>query len=319
MVSSFSEQKDLALSFVQDYMTQQATQLAMFEAGGRAPAHVAAFEEVSTRRRRRRVRRSGGPPGSRCRSTRRSPPCSRRSAWPRPTCSKAPTRRRSSPTPPTPSASRSAGSHGHTRGQGGGRPSGALRPAGLPGRGVAPSTPPGTTTGWIIKIVLLGLADAIRRLLGLVDRVQRGVLGLLRGALWSPSSCSKCRVPARGLRADEVPAAGCLLPVWRFGVYPVLYTAYLLMMNYGTGFVLFEGPGDRADPEPVDHSGRGSHRSTTSRRWRPPTGRSLAMGFSTRRPAKPSSAPTDGLEGARRRHRDPGPDHDRAHVHRQRW
>jgi arabinogalactan oligomer/maltooligosaccharide transport system substrate-binding protein len=48
MVSSFSEQKDLALSFVQDYMTQQATQLAMFEAGGRAPAHVAAFEEVST-------------------------------------------------------------------------------------------------------------------------------------------------------------------------------------------------------------------------------------------------------------------------------
>ena len=44
MVSSFSEQKDLALSFVQDYMTQQATQLAMFEAGGRAPAHIAAFE-----------------------------------------------------------------------------------------------------------------------------------------------------------------------------------------------------------------------------------------------------------------------------------
>ncbi len=38
MVSSFSEQKDLALSFVQDYMTQQPTQLAMFEAGGRAPA-----------------------------------------------------------------------------------------------------------------------------------------------------------------------------------------------------------------------------------------------------------------------------------------
>ena len=48
MVSSFSEQKDLAKSFVLDFMSQEATQLALFEAGGRPPAHTAAFEQVSS-------------------------------------------------------------------------------------------------------------------------------------------------------------------------------------------------------------------------------------------------------------------------------
>lgn len=47
MISSFSEQKDLATSFVLDYMSQESTQLALFEAGGRPPALTSAAEQVA--------------------------------------------------------------------------------------------------------------------------------------------------------------------------------------------------------------------------------------------------------------------------------
>ena len=47
MISSFSEQKDLATSFVLDFMSQESTQLALFEAGGRPPALTSAYEQVS--------------------------------------------------------------------------------------------------------------------------------------------------------------------------------------------------------------------------------------------------------------------------------
>jgi arabinogalactan oligomer/maltooligosaccharide transport system substrate-binding protein len=47
MISSFSEQKDLATSFVLDYMSQEASQLAMFEAGGRPPALTSAATQVA--------------------------------------------------------------------------------------------------------------------------------------------------------------------------------------------------------------------------------------------------------------------------------
>jgi arabinogalactan oligomer / maltooligosaccharide transport system substrate-binding protein len=48
MISSFSEQKDLAKSFVLDFMSQESTQLALFEAGGRPPALTSAFDQVKT-------------------------------------------------------------------------------------------------------------------------------------------------------------------------------------------------------------------------------------------------------------------------------
>jgi arabinogalactan oligomer/maltooligosaccharide transport system substrate-binding protein len=47
MISSFSEQKDLAKSFVLDFMSQEQTQLALFEAGGRPPALTSAFDQVA--------------------------------------------------------------------------------------------------------------------------------------------------------------------------------------------------------------------------------------------------------------------------------
>jgi maltose-binding protein MalE len=48
MISSFSEQQDLATSFVLDYMSQEASQLALFEAGGRPPALTSAYDQVSS-------------------------------------------------------------------------------------------------------------------------------------------------------------------------------------------------------------------------------------------------------------------------------
>ena len=47
MISSFSEQKDLATSFVLDYMSQESSQLALFEAGSRPPALTSAAEQVA--------------------------------------------------------------------------------------------------------------------------------------------------------------------------------------------------------------------------------------------------------------------------------
>jgi maltose-binding protein MalE len=47
-VNSFSENKDLAKSFVQDFVPLETTQLAMFEAGSRPPALTAAFEQTTS-------------------------------------------------------------------------------------------------------------------------------------------------------------------------------------------------------------------------------------------------------------------------------
>ena len=48
MISSFSEQIDLATSFVLDYMSQESSQLALFEAGSRPPALTSAYEQVAS-------------------------------------------------------------------------------------------------------------------------------------------------------------------------------------------------------------------------------------------------------------------------------
>lgn len=47
MVSSFAENALFAQTFVLDFMATQDAQIALFEAGGRPPAHLAAFDEVA--------------------------------------------------------------------------------------------------------------------------------------------------------------------------------------------------------------------------------------------------------------------------------
>ena len=93
----------------------------------------------------------------------------------------------------------------------------------------------GTTTGWIIKIILLGLADALA-VLGLIIAFNEeawpyfGVLLVMLVAL-NVIYLPRRYVPMKYL----LPGLFFLLC---FGVYPVLYTAYTSFTNYGTGFVL---------------------------------------------------------------------------------
>jgi arabinogalactan oligomer / maltooligosaccharide transport system substrate-binding protein len=47
MISSFSENPELATTFVLDYLNSEDLQLALYEAGGRPPAMTSAFEQVS--------------------------------------------------------------------------------------------------------------------------------------------------------------------------------------------------------------------------------------------------------------------------------
>jgi len=48
MVSSFSENKDLAKTFLLGYLNTEEVQLALYEAGGRPPAMTSAFEQVAS-------------------------------------------------------------------------------------------------------------------------------------------------------------------------------------------------------------------------------------------------------------------------------
>jgi arabinogalactan oligomer / maltooligosaccharide transport system substrate-binding protein len=47
MISSFSENQELATTFIVDYLNTEGVQLDLFEAGGRPPAMTSAFEQVS--------------------------------------------------------------------------------------------------------------------------------------------------------------------------------------------------------------------------------------------------------------------------------
>ena len=97
------------------------------------------------------------------------------------------------------------------------------------------SDPPGTTSGWIVKIVLLGLADAlaVTGLLIAWENEAWGYVGVLVVALvlLNVAYLPRRYVPMKFLLPGLV-----LLSI--FGVYPVLYTAYASTTNYGTGFVL---------------------------------------------------------------------------------
>jgi arabinogalactan oligomer / maltooligosaccharide transport system substrate-binding protein len=48
MISSFSENVDLAKTFLLDYLNTEEVQLALFDAGGRPPAMTSAFEQVAS-------------------------------------------------------------------------------------------------------------------------------------------------------------------------------------------------------------------------------------------------------------------------------
>jgi ABC-type sugar transport system permease subunit len=110
-------------------------------------------------------------------------------------------------------------------------------PASRGGSGAVPprARDPGTATGWITKIVLLGLVDAlaVTGLLIAWEQEAWGYVGVLAVTLVGLNVVYLPRryVPMKFLLPG-------LFFLAAFGVYPVLYTAYASTTNYGTGFVL---------------------------------------------------------------------------------
>ena len=97
------------------------------------------------------------------------------------------------------------------------------------------SRDPGTTSGWITKIVLLGLVDAlaITGLLIAWEQEAWGYVGVLAVTL---VALNVVYLPRRYVPMKFLLPGLFFLAV--FGIYPVLYTAYASTTNYGTGFVL---------------------------------------------------------------------------------
>ncbi len=93
----------------------------------------------------------------------------------------------------------------------------------------------GTVTGWIVKIVLLGLADALAVAGWLValDREAWGYLAVLTVII---VVVNVAYLPRRFVPMKYLVPGLILLAV--FALYPVLYTVYASTTNYGTGFVL---------------------------------------------------------------------------------
>jgi ABC-type sugar transport system permease subunit len=110
-------------------------------------------------------------------------------------------------------------------------------PAPRGGSGAVPprARDPGTATGWVTKIVLLGLVDAlaVTGLLIAWEQEAWGYVGVLAVTLVGLNVVYLPRryVPMKFLLPG-------LFFLAAFGVYPVLYTAYASTTNYGTGFVL---------------------------------------------------------------------------------
>jgi arabinogalactan oligomer/maltooligosaccharide transport system permease protein len=112
------------------------------------------------------------------------------------------------------------------------------------GRAPAPARPegaaprgrdPGTASGWLAKIVLLGLVDAlaVTGLLIAWNQQAWGYVGVLAVTLLA---LNVVYLPRRYVPMKFLLPGLFFLAV--FGIYPVLYTAYASTTNYGTGFVL---------------------------------------------------------------------------------
>ncbi len=104
------------------------------------------------------------------------------------------------------------------------------------GRAPAPrGRDPGTASGWIAKIVFLGLADALA-ITGLVIAWEQEAWGYVAVLLVTLVALNVIYLPRRFVPMKFLLPGLFFLAV--FGIYPVLYTAYASTTNYGTGFVL---------------------------------------------------------------------------------
>jgi arabinogalactan oligomer/maltooligosaccharide transport system permease protein len=105
-----------------------------------------------------------------------------------------------------------------------------------PARGTPPRVrDPGTPSGWIAKIALLGIVDALA-ITGLVIAWDQEAWGYVAVLLVTLVALNVAYLPRRYVPMKFLLPGLFFLAV--FGVYPVLYTAYASTTNYGTGFVL---------------------------------------------------------------------------------
>ncbi len=190
------------------------------------------------------------------------------------------------------------------------------------GRAPAPARPaaaprgrdPGTASGWIAKIVLLGLVDALA-ITGLLIAWEPGGMGLRRRARRHARRPQR-GLPAAALRADEVPAAGALLPR-RVRRVPGALHGVRVDDELRHRVRAQRVTGDRPDPEPVDHPHRrvdGLRRHAAPRaRWSLRRLRALRHGDRRALPRHDRQP-----RAARGRARAAGPHDDGAHVRRQR-
>ena len=103
----------------------------------------------------------------------------------------------------------------------------ATRPVGNRFRASAP--------GWIAKILLLGLADAIA-VAGMITAIDKEAWGYATVLGAAFVALNVVYLPRRFIPMKYLLPGLLLLAV--FGIYPVLYTAYSSLTNYGTGHVI---------------------------------------------------------------------------------
>ncbi len=101
--------------------------------------------------------------------------------------------------------------------------------------GRSPFADAGTTSGWLIKIVLVGLVDAIA-VAGLLIAVDAEAWGYAAVLAVTLVAVNIVFLPRRFVPMKYLLPGLFFLAV--FGIYPVLYTAYASTTNYGTGHVL---------------------------------------------------------------------------------
>jgi arabinogalactan oligomer / maltooligosaccharide transport system permease protein len=94
---------------------------------------------------------------------------------------------------------------------------------------------PGTASGWVAKIVLVGLADALA-ITGLVIAWNQEAWGYVAVLAVTLVALNVVYLPRRFVPMKFLLPGFFFLAV--FGIYPVIYTAYASTTNYGTGFVL---------------------------------------------------------------------------------
>lgn len=104
-----------------------------------------------------------------------------------------------------------------------------------PGESRAPTRFAGSAPGWIAKIVLLGVADAVA-IVGLITSIRHEAWGYATVMVATLLILNVVYLPRRFVPLKYLVPGVFFLSV--FGLYPVAYTVVASTTNYGTGHVL---------------------------------------------------------------------------------